>query len=960
MKLRCVVFISVCFPFLCFSEGRQPGQEWEKARQEHWAFTFPEKVEIPQKYKNLENPIDAFIQEKLDKAGISPSPEADRKTLVRRVYQSLTGLEPGYEEVEAFINDGDSAAYDKLVEKLLKSPRYGEKWGRHWLDVARYADGKGFSQPGQSALFPYSWTYRDYVIRSFNEDRPFDEFVKQQLAADLMKLKDRRDLAALGFIRLGQDYRDMKERPHEMVDVATQSFLALTVSCARCHDHKFDPIPTADYYSLFGVFKSIREPRMDEYPVIYESDDPVQKKAFELQFKKHNDAMIDFKKFAAGKLLDVVYRSLHDYLKQVSFNQLKMKPGIRTSNSLRDVLAQYLMNSEEVKKSSFLKLWNLVIRDSKNTAKHVKSVIASEDTPKVLKDQLIELENPKRNDVLKLYIKLVEDLNRTSPKELASLMKDYSLFFTAVVLREQDLLRFVNSGIADLKTKYLKLAGELKQAWSYPGGPAKAMIVKENSQPYDPYIFLRGQRDQRGPDVPRRYLQILSKDDGIFRKGSGRLEFAERVAAKDNPLTARVIVNRIWAWHFGKGIARNPSNFGILGAKPSHPELLDFLAVWFMDNGWSIKKLQKLITTSQAFKQSGDFRPAAAAIDGENVLLWRRTPERKSWEALRDSIIQVSGSLEHKTGGVPLSLLSSKEANVRTVYGLLDRRNLPGPFKYFDFPSTTVSCEERSRTISPQQGLFLMNSEFSARYAQKIAESLTGSDSEKIDSIYKKVFSRLPNEKEKKAVQKFIDEARELYKNIYSRWEYGYAGLDGDGIKDFTAFKVFKDGRWQAGEKYPDPVAGYAFLSAQGGHPGKGENKAVVRRCNFYADGTVKISGKMIHLNKKDGDGIKVFILHNGKRIGEWKSKGNAIPTDSGEIRVKAGDRIDLVVEPGKTFVADKFEWPMEMTMKMQGAVDTWSVFDIFSNEQKSGIKYSVWSCLAQTLTMSNEFLYVD
>ena len=341
-------------------------------------------------------------------------------------------------------------------------------------------------------------------------------------------------------------------------------------------------------------------------------------------------------------------------------------------------------------------------------------------------------------------------------------------------------------------------------------------------------------------------------------------------------------------------------------------------------------------------------------LSGEKI------PVRKSWEQIRDSIIQVSGALENKLGGVPVGLLTSKEANVRTVYGLLDRRNLPGPFKYFDFPSTTVTCEGRSKTISPQQGLFLMNSEFSARHAQKIAQGLKGNDSEKIDSIYQKVLSRLPQQDEKKAVQKFIDEARELYKNIYSRWEYGYATLEGKGIKDFKAFKVFKDGRWQASEKYPDPEAGYAFLSAEGGHPGKGKNSAVVRRCNFYADGTIKITGKMMHLNKKTGDGVRVFILHNGKRLGEWKSRGNSVPTNSGDITVKAGDRIDLVVEPGKTPSGDKFKWPMEMTMNMQGAVDTWSVFDIFSNEQKSGIKYSVWSCLAQTLTMSNEFIYVD
>ena len=415
--------------------------DWEQARKDHWAFSAPKKVSIPQSEEYLVNPIDAFIKRKLDSAGISPSPLADKRTLVRRIYQSLTGLEPTFEEVQSFLNDQSPKAYEKLIDKLLQSPRYGEKWGRYWLDVARYADGKGFAQPGQSTLYPYSWTYRDYVIRSFNEDRPFNEFVKQQLAADLMELKDKRDLAALGFIRIGQDYRDMKERPHEMVDVATQSFLALTVSCSRCHDHKFDPIPTADYYSLFGVFKSIQEPGMDEFPVIYESSDPIQKKAFEEQFSKHNNAMNDFKKMAAKKMLGLIYKSLPDYMKQVSYNQLKMRPEIRPNRGMLGVLAQYLRNGNTVSKSPFLKLWNQVIRDPKNTEKFVKAALANKETPKLLHDNLSQMKAYKRNDVLKLYIGLLEELKKNKAKKIPELMKGFSDYFTAEVMREKNLLK---------------------------------------------------------------------------------------------------------------------------------------------------------------------------------------------------------------------------------------------------------------------------------------------------------------------------------------------------------------------------------------------------------------------------------------------------------------------------------------------------------------------------------------
>ncbi|MCM8538473.1 MAG: DUF1549 and DUF1553 domain-containing protein [Lentisphaeraceae bacterium] len=932
----------------------------QKAQKNDWAYNLSKTIEVPQTEEWYANPIDSFIQEKLTEQGLLPSSRASKKTLVKRLYQTLTGLAPTYEEVQSFVFDNDTQAYEKLVDKLIASPRYGEKWGRHWLDVARYADGKGFSQPGQSALFPHAWSYRDYVIRAFNEDKPFNEFVKEQLAADLLDLKDKRDLAALGFIRLGQHYRDMKERQHEMVDVTTQAFLGLTVSCARCHDHKFDPIPTADYYSIFGIFKSISEPRAHDMPIIYESPDLEQRALFKVEMAKQEKKMRDFKTVAGKKLTGLARKYFSGYMSRISSKYTRKKPTYTAMRTTVNEFQKYL-SSPKALESPLFKLWNQVIHNPKKAAEFVKQAKASKETTEELKTALGKLKKFNRNSVLDLYVGVAKELEK-KPKKLQALMKPFEEVFTHhLVHNVKDLLHFVNSGTAGLKPKYLKLDLELQKTFSHPGAPAKAMIVKESSRPYNPYVFVRGQKDVRGPKVPRRYLQVLSKGDGVFKKGSGRLELAERLASKDNPLTARVIVNRVWSWNFGKGIVRTPNNFGALGGNPSHPELLDYMANWFMQNGWSIKKLQKMIVTSETFKQSSQLRPAAAKVDGENLLFWRKDPMRKSWEQLRDSIVQASGALKHKNGGAPIKLLGSNEASIRSIYGLINRRNLEGPMKYFDFPSTAVTCEVRTNTISPQQGLFLMNSEFSARYAQKIAESAEGdTDEDRTVSIYKKVLGRTPQEDEKTAALKFIGEARELYKNTYSRWEYGYGYLKGDKVSNFKPFQTFKNGRWQASEKYPDPVAGYAFLSAKGGHPGKGKNNAVIRRCNFYMDGTVRFTGKMIHPNKRTGDGVRVLILHNGKKVREWECKGKSVTTTLGEITVKKGDKIDLVVEPQKTMSGDTFEWPMEMSMNMNGSIDTWSVFDIFSNEQKSGITYSVWSCLAQTLTMSNEFIYVD
>ncbi len=602
--------------------------DWEKLKTSHWAWKAIKKPDVPQAdgITWAKNPIDHFVARLRKQKGLKENSPASSRDLLRRMQVDLIGLPPTQEEYQAFKTafekDSDQAVSDK-VDELLSSKHYGERWGRHWLDVARYSDGLGGFLDNRA--LNDAWRYRDWVVDSLNRDLPIDHFIKLQIAGDL--IGETPTPVATGFLALGPTYNSDGGDPDSVaqakgetlddrVDTLTRGLLGLTVSCARCHSHKFDPIPHADYYSLAGIFNNTR---VHEAPL-------------------------------APKQVVDQYHSHHNRIKDLDKR----------------------------------------IRDRENHFKKEKK------TPNEEEKKEIEAWKAER-----------AELRKTAPSK-------------------------------------------------YPTGHALA-----DSGSGDMHIALRGNLRKRGPLVPRRFLRILSKTEPIaYKKGSGRLELAEAITSNENPLTARVFVNRVWLNHFGKGLVGTPSNFGVLGEKPSHPELLDWLTHEFVSKGWSLKKLHKTIMTSATYRLSSQFQEAQFNLDGNNTYYWRFSPRRLEAESLRDAILKVTGELDRTFGGPPTQDVNTKR---RTLYFKVsrigDRFDTDAFLRLFDFPLMRATVAKRPTSIVPQQYLFLMNSRFMKDRAQALA--LKTSEGEKsidrkIEKVYKAVLARQPSDIEKQLAFKFF------------------------------------------------------------------------------------------------------------------------------------------------------------------------------------------------------------
>ena len=932
-----------------------------KFRKDYWAFQ-PVKSNVPEISSPwIKTDIDKFILQKMNELSLTPSSEADKTVLVKRAYYALTGLPPTFDEVQNFIKDGSPQAYEKLIDRLLAQKSYGEKWGRHWLDLVRFADTQGFLPGDKNTKYPFSYTFRDFVIRSFNDDKPYNEFIMQHLAADQMDLKDKRDLAGLGFLTTGERFLNKRhEIINDQIDVTTQGFLAITVACSRCHDHKFDPIPTADYYSLFGIFDSIQEPKLEDLPIIEQSKDPELIKKYEAGLKKLEKDLADIKQGFRDKIEAEWQKVAQDYLEYV-FNQnlgdVKLAKIDSMGNQFRNLLIK------EFKTYMFKERRNPVFRlvtklSSKKTDfnEAVNAELNFKQVNKHIVESLKRNKPANREDVLKLY----KDLIVNAQKNKKAYPEVYEAFFEKAVkdiFDNKEIIRFISNAEDG---QYNKAVNAIKDHYTSPGAPARAMLVKDKSSPTNPRVFIRGNKDTLGEAVPRRFLQVLSSSETHrkFTGGSGRLELAKAIADEKNPLTARVIVNRVWQWHFGTGIVDTPSNFGLLGSRPTHPELLDYLADYFIKNNWSFKKLHKLIMSSAVYRQASVNRKEMTEKDGANTYLWKMNNRRLTWEELRDSLVSRTGTLQD-FNGPPVEMLKDKYQPFRTVYGFIDRNNVHAAYKSFDFPSALVTCEFRSTTIVPQQGLFLLNSNFIMKTSQMIAASVRGrTDDEKIQSLFKKIYSRPPAPEEIKFSKQFLKEAQQTFKEkAVPEWIFGYATLTDDKmLKDFVQFKFFNKSRWQVSKNFPDKKVGYAMLSPTGGHPGK--SQAVVRRCKIHKSGTLSIKGTLKHKNE-NGNGVRVFILHNGSLMGEWDCKTQTISTACENIEVKAGDFIDLVVDAKANPTSDSFEWPLDMQLKANSEIEEFSTVDSFF-DKKTVKEYSSWDGLAHVLLISNEFLYVD
>jgi hypothetical protein len=737
-----------------------------EARRAHWAFR-PVGRPTPPVNRNAtgsRNPIDRFVLARLEERGLSPSPEADARALIRRVTFDLIGLPPTPEEVRNFVEDHSPNAYEKLVDRLLASPAYGERWGRHWLDVARYADTKGYVF-NEERRYPYAYTYRDYVIRSFNEDRPYDRFILEQLAADrLENAGDRQALAAMGYLTLGRRFlNNIHDIIDDRIDVTMRGLQGLTVGCARCHDHKFDPIPSRDYYSLYGIFASSVEPK--DLPLIAPPEHTSALAAFEKELKVREGAVQEYLTARQGEVKATLRARTADYLLAASFASGSRGEG---SDLNRALLVRWRLHLAETRKNHHpvLAPWHaLAALAEKEFATRAPALLAeftaNKTAGKPINPLVARFFAGKRPANLKEvavgYAALLAEAARGTGSDHVAIREALG---APSDIPAGEIERFFNVAQRnELVARRKKV--ELWKATA-PGAPPRAMVLNDSGSPVNPYVFVRGNPANHGVSVPRQYLEVVAGETRKpFKEGSGRLELARSIVSKDNPLTARVMVNRVWLHHFGKGIVTTPSDFGLRGEKPSHPELLDWLAGNFMDNDWSVKKLHRLIVTSMTYRQTTGDNPAARNLDPENSLLWRMNRRRLEFEAMRDSLLAVAGRLDRTMGGTAVDITVAPFPPRRSVYGFIERQNLPGLFRTFDLASPDTSTPQRFTTTVPQQALFLMNSPFAMEQARAfLARSdvadLKG-DRARVEQMYQLAYGRSAEPEEIALALEFVN-----------------------------------------------------------------------------------------------------------------------------------------------------------------------------------------------------------
>jgi hypothetical protein len=726
--------------------------------------------------------IDHLLSKRLTEQGLGFSPRADRATLVTRLYYDLLGLAPSFDEVQQFVHDprGDGLVTANKVDELLSSPHFGERWARHWMDIARYADTKGYVFQ-ENREYAEAYRYRDWLVQAFNRDMPYADFVRAQIAADLVPGGEA-DIPALGFLTLGRRFLNNR---HDIIDdrldVIGRGIMGMTIACARCHDHKYDPISQADYYALVGVF----------------------------------------------------------------------------------------LNTDE------------------------------------------------------------------------------------------------------------------------PGGEPFAHRLADSSERRESRILVRGNPGNPGDVVQRRFVSFLDPENKTFADGSGRLDLVARITEPTNPLTYRVLVNRVWAQLMGESLTESPSDLGTRCPPPIHQDLLDQMAVDFVADGGSTKGLIRRIVLSDAYSQSSKANEAGQQIDPANRYYWRANRRRRDIEAMRDRLLIASNDLDHSLGGQAVKIEQAPFPSRRTIYAYLDRQNLPGFFRNFDMASPDAHTPSRPRTTVPQQGLFFLNSDFVARHAsslgQRMAETASADGNEAaIRWLTRSVLARDPSPDELRLMGDFLG-VKVVAEPVALNTFCGYGEFDplAGTVHDFKPLPAFVEGRWHGSGGLPDPQLGWAMLSAQGGHAGNDSKHAAIRRWIAPQDGTLRINGTLKHATK-EGDGVRGTILVSNPQpqpsaqadqasqpgaegssptpeislpLGQWFAHDSQCETEAHGFEVRAGQAIDFVTDCLGTNSHDSFEWKVKVRYQAAAGKGFDSQRD-FAGPAPQPL--DAWALLAQALLASNEFAFVD
>jgi cytochrome c553 len=698
--------------------------------------------------------IDTHVRAALAARKIVPNPRADRRTLLRRLYQDLVGLPPGRAEAAAFLESGDVAG---LVDRLLASPQFGERWGRHWLDVARF--GEDDFTGTQPRPYPNAWRYRDWVIQAFNADMPYDVFVKAQIAADLQPGDNTKLLPGLGLFGLGPWYYGITQPPqaraderHDRVDMVTRGFLGLTAACARCHDHKYDPIPQKDYYALAGVFASSEYKR---YP-LGTAEEVAAYDAAQKRIKGLEKEIDQFLARQKDELALIFARQAAAFLMAA--------PGVDGDIAKR--FQVYLAKPEE--DHPYLKAWQAA--RSSEAALAFQAVLLDVIERKRVIDEanrqaVIRGTNPfakRRKIILPFNYDSEADFNPGAEVVTQSLDRERYQLWQKFIGGNEAVLRLDNAGVekrlnGEWKRHLDNLRAELeREKKAAPPEYGYFHGLTEHEEPIDLALNRRGNPVDLGEVVPRRFLSALAPEE--LRNGSGRLQLASAITA--SPLAARVMANRIWGWLMGAGVVRTPSNFGRMGDRPANRELLEYLAARFRKSGYSVKSLIREIALSETYLASSAVSEAGGRIDPDNRLFWRANRKRLDAEAIRDSVLAASGELDGRMFGDSAEL---SDTNLRrTVYVRVGRYQQNETLALFDFPSTSIHVEQRGVTNVPLQKLFFLNSSFLRLRAEALAaraECLASAEKDRVAAIYQLLFQRGPEEKELAAAARFLREA---------------------------------------------------------------------------------------------------------------------------------------------------------------------------------------------------------
>ena len=806
-------------------------------KKDHWAFQLVAKTQPP-RVKNAgwcKTPIDAFVLAKLEEKEMLPAdpPETGssedqvrkKEALLRRAYFDLVGVPPSPQQIKDYVFDQSPNAFEKVLDGLLASPQYGERWARHWMDTARYSDTTGSvgNMRGSDYRYAYAWGYRDWLIKAINDDMPYDQFIINQLAADRVADNSKENLAALGFLTVGQRFNDRDDIINDRIDVVGRGFLGLTLACARCHDHKFDPIKQADYYALRGVFASLVEPR--EGPVVGGDPNSPAYQEFEEKLEQLHQ-----KAFATVYLLQ---KEESDKFRTKASAYFRAAKGLKDRTDLEGKkMADALVT--EFKLDGRFVTDHLTRHFNPNDpfwGPFVKLSMSDANREKMIEEMLNGKSRTRYNPLVIEYLKgagtLPSDLDTVAAllekfcrekiePAVASTFKLVANPATDVAKSPEkpmmDLVSFPLDVVpgSTLKTQYdvmqlvarwgLTLGGSLERRsevnkinefkLTAKGGPIRAMVVEDLPKAVNSEIYPRGNKPKPGDKVttvPRRFIEILSVGGAPepFKDGSGRYELAKAIASKTNPMTARVMVNRIWMYHFGEGLVRTPDDLGNQAGKPTHPELLDYLTAWFTEDlgaekkAWSVKALHKLIMMSSAYQQ--DSRTIHLAkhqkIDAGNSLLWRSNVRRLDFEAFRDSMLTMAGTMDKTMYGPPVNLVSEPYSYRRSVYGYIDRAAVPDLLNQFDMASALEPNTKRTVSIVPQQALFLMNNPFSISVAQRVVkrpevvQAFTGSeaalrDRNTVRAIFQIVLQRTPTRQEYDMALEFVRQESKIQEAV--------------------------------------------------------------------------------------------------------------------------------------------------------------------------------------------------